>query len=91
VSDLIGLLEAFTVTEIEKASLRLPVTAQLMDVSAVPFFELVAVGKDDLGIYSFEKKPLPGTLWKQGPHTVRFASEGTPSFLRDFPWPVNDK
>jgi hypothetical protein len=89
--DLIGLLEAFTVAEIEKSSLALPVTAELRDISAVPFFRLVAVEKDELGIYSFEKKPLPGTLWKQGPHTVRFKTEATPSFLRDFPWPVNDK
>lgn len=90
-SDLIGQLEAFTVAEIEKAKLRLPVTIELMDISAVPFFELIAVGKDDLGIYSFEKKPLPGTLWKHGPHTVRFTSPGTPSFLKDFLWPVNDR
>jgi len=62
-----------------------------MDVSAVPFFELVAMRKDELGIYSFQKKALAGTLWKQGPHSVRFTSEGTPSFLRAFPWPVNDK
>ncbi len=61
-SDLIGLLEAFTVLEMEKTSLRLPVTAQLMDVSAVPFFELVAMRKDELGIYSFQKTALAGTL-----------------------------
>jgi len=90
-SDLIGVLKAFTVTEIERSSLKLPVTARLRDVSAVPFFELVARQKDDLGIYSFEKNPLPGTLWKQGPHTVEFISEGSPNFLRDFPWSVNDK
>jgi len=88
-SDLIGTLEAFSVSEITKARLPLPVKVELMDISMVPFFEMVAVGPDKLGFWSFDKrKPIAGTLWKQGPHTVRLTSEGKQPFMVDFPWPV---
>jgi hypothetical protein len=88
-SDLGGVFKAFTAAEIEMSHLPFPVTAQLMDISKVPFIELVALSKDEFGIYHFEKRLLPGTLWKQGPHTVRFSAEGTEPYLKDFPWPEN--
>jgi hypothetical protein len=59
-----------------------------MDVSKVPFVELLTAGPDELGIWSFEKKLLAGTRWKQGPHAVRSTAKGTPPFLRDFRWPL---
>ncbi len=81
--DLIGTLKAFSISEITKAKLLLPVKVELMDISIVPFFEMVAVGPDELGFWSFNRsKPIPGTLWKQGPHTVRLTPEGKPPFLR---------
>jgi hypothetical protein len=88
-SDLGGVFKAFTAAEIEMSHLKFPVTAQLMDISMVPFIELVALSKDEFGIYDFEKKLLPGTLSKQGPHTVRFSVEGMEPYLKDFPWQVN--
>jgi hypothetical protein len=87
-SDLIGTLQAFSAVEIARLNLPLPVRVELMDVSKVPFVELLTAGPDELGIWSFEKKPLAGTVWKQGPHIVRFSAKGTPPFLRDFRWPL---
>ncbi len=91
-SDMIGSLEAFSVREITKANLPLPVKVELMDISMVPFIEMAAVGPDKLGFWSFDKrKPISGTLWKQGPHSVRFTAEGEPPFTVDFPWSVDAK
>lgn len=88
-SDIIGTLEAFSVSEITKAKLPLPVKVELMDISMVPFFEMVVLGADKLGFWFFDKrKPIPGTLWKQGPHRVRFTAEGKPPLTVDFPWSV---
>jgi hypothetical protein len=86
-SDLIGTLQAFSAAEINRLNLSLPVKIELMDVSMEPFVELSTTGPDELGLWSFDKKPLAGTLWKKGPHTVRFTAQGTRAFLSDFSWP----
>jgi hypothetical protein len=90
-SDLLGALEAFSVEEITKANLPLPVKVELMDISMVAFVEMVAVGPSELGLWSFEKKCLPGTLWKQAPHRVRFTGKDKSSVMVDFPWPIRNE
>ena len=90
-SDLIRTFKAFSVAVIEELrigglKLPLPVTVQLSDISAVPFVELVVHGPTELGIWAIDVKPLPGTLWKQGPHTAKFTAEGIRPFTRDFSW-----
>ena len=54
-----------------------------------PFIELVVNGPLELGLWSVDVKPVPGTLWKQAPHTARFIAVGITPFTRDFCWNLN--
>ena len=85
-SDLVGTLQAFSAAEIQSLNLALPVKIELMDVSMVPFIEMTTTGPDEFSIWMFEKKALPGTLWKKGPHVVRFTPHEGHPFIKDFSW-----
>ena len=89
--ELVGTFKAWCLAMIEELrigglKLPFPVKVHLMDVSMEPFVELVVNGPIELGLWSVDVKPLPGTLWKQGPHTARFTAEGVTPFTRDFCW-----
>jgi hypothetical protein len=62
-----------TLTDRDRLNLVISAPLKASSVSV----ELATAGLNELGLWPFEKKPIAGMLWKQGPHTVGFTAQGT--------------